>query len=187
MNSRFVIATTFRGHQLKQNRASESSTACIASILPSLTPQDVRRTPFGGISVRTFSQELRISLQGGTHMLTRLGLLGILVLGSLVAPAMAVDVTGKWRVAISTSDGEINGRASLKQTGENVTGWVGPSESDPIPVKGTLNGQRLTLKTFPQPGRTVAFGKCEVTVKGNKMIGTIDANKGSIEFAKTTW
>jgi len=120
-------------------------------------------------------------------MLTRLGLLGILVLGSLVAPAMAVDVTGKWRVAISTSDGEINGRASLKQTGENVTGWVGPSESDPIPVKGTLNGQRLTLKTFPQPGRTVAFGKCEVTVKGNKMIGTIDANKGSIEFAKTTW
>jgi len=120
-------------------------------------------------------------------MITRLGLLGTLVLGSLVAPAMASDVTGKWRVTISTPEGQVSGKASLKQTGEKVTGWVGPSESDPIPVNGVLKGNKLTLKTFPQPGRTVAFDKCEVTVKGDRMTGTIDANKGTIEFTKTTW
>jgi hypothetical protein len=96
----------------------------------------------------------------------------------------AADVTGNWRVTISTSDGTITGRASLKQTGEMVTGWVGPSETDPIPIEGTLKRSKLTIKTLPQPGRTVALDQCELTVTGDKMVGTIDGDKGKIEFAR---
>ena len=119
-------------------------------------------------------------------MIGRLGLLGMLLLIALFAPARAADVTGTWRVTISTSDGVMTGKASLKQAAEKVTGWVGPDENDPIPVTGILKGNKLTIKTFPQPGRTAAFDKCEVTVNGDKMVGTIDTDKGKIEFVKST-
>ena len=119
-------------------------------------------------------------------MLERLGLLGVLLLALLVAPARAADVTGAWSVTISTSDGTITGKASLKQAGERVTGWVGPNENDPIPITGILKGDKLTIKTSPQPGRTAAFGKCDLIVNGDKMAGTIDTDKGKIEFVRTT-
>lgn len=116
----------------------------------------------------------------------RLGLLGALLLALLVAPARAADVTGAWSVTILTTDGTITGKASLKQAGETVTGWVGPDENDPISITGIIKGDKLTIKTFPQPGRTVAFDKCELIVNGDKMAGTIDTDKGKIEFVRTT-
>jgi hypothetical protein len=119
-------------------------------------------------------------------MIERLGLLSMLLLALSAAPAWAADVTGNWRVTISTPDGEITGKASFKQTGDKVTGWVGPSEKDPIPVTGVVKGNKLTIKTFPQPGRTAAFDKCDLTVSGDKMAGTIDTDKGKIEFVKST-
>lgn len=118
-------------------------------------------------------------------MMKRLGLFSMLLFALSVAPVEAADVTGAWRVTISTPDGTINGKASFKQAGHVVTGWVGPSENDPIPISGTIKGNRLTMKTSPQPGRTVAFDKCDLTVKGNKMVGAIDTNKGTIEFVKS--
>jgi hypothetical protein len=121
----------------------------------------------------------------GEAMIERLGLLSMLFALS-VAPVRAADVTGTWRVTISTPDGAITGKASFRQTGHMVTGWVGPSEDDPIPIAGILKGNKLTIKTSPQPGRTVAFDKCNLTIKGHKMIGTIDTNKGTIEFVKST-
>jgi hypothetical protein len=107
-------------------------------------------------------------------------------LALLVAPARAADITGAWCVTISISDGTITGKASLKQAGETVTGWVGPSEDDPIPITGILKGDKLTIQTSPQPGRTVAFDKCELIVNGDKMTGTIDTSRGKIEFVRTT-
>ena len=118
-------------------------------------------------------------------MIERLALLTLVLLSPPVVPARAADVTGNWRVTISTSDGVITGKASLKQTGDTVTGWVGPSKDDPIPVNGTLTGNKLTLKTSPQPGRTVAFAKCEMSVNGDRMVGTIDVDKGKIEFVRS--
>jgi hypothetical protein len=117
-------------------------------------------------------------------MIKRLGYLMILV-GLVAAPLVAADVAGDWQVTITMPDGTITGKASLKQQGEKVTGWVGPSETDPIPVDGILKGNKLTLKTHPQPGRTVAFDVCEMTVGGNKMAGTIDNDKGKIEFVRS--
>jgi hypothetical protein len=119
-------------------------------------------------------------------MIARVVLLCTLLLASLVVPAWAADVAGSWRVTISTPDGAINGKASFKQTGDTVEGWVGPDENDPIPITGVLKGNELTIKTHPQPGRTVAFEKCDVTVDGDKMAGTIDTDKGRIEFVKNT-
>lgn len=119
-------------------------------------------------------------------MIGRLGWVGMLLLVSWAAQARAADVTGNWVVTISTSDGVITGKATLKQTGDKVKGWVGPSENDPIPVNGILKGNKLTVKTSPQPGRTVAFDECDLTVDGDKMAGTIDNDKGKIEFVKST-
>jgi hypothetical protein len=106
----------------------------------------------------------------------------------LALPALirAADVSGAWRVTISTSEGTIFGKASFKQNGDVVTGWVGPSETDPITIDGTVKKDKLTIKTHPRPGRTVAFSQCDVTVNGDKMTGTIDMNKGTIEFVKST-
>jgi hypothetical protein len=118
-------------------------------------------------------------------MVKRLGLLGIVLFAVSAAPVRAADVTGDWRVTISTPDGAMTGKASFKQNGDAVTGWVGPSENDPIPISGTLQGNKLTIKTAPQPGRTAAFDKCDVTVDRDKMTGTIDTDKGTIEFVRS--
>jgi hypothetical protein len=103
----------------------------------------------------------------------------------LAVAAGATNVTGTWEVTIKKSNETITGKAGLKQVGNTVTGWVG-YESDPIPVTGVLKGKKLTLRTHPQPGRTVEFDQCELTVNGKKMIGTIDTNKGKIEFVRNT-
>ena len=119
-------------------------------------------------------------------MIKRRALLTMVLLSPLAVPARAAEVTGNWRVTIFTSDGTITGKASLKQTGDTVTGWVGPSEDDPIPVNGAVTRKKLTLKTSPQPGRTVAFDRCDLNVDGDKMVGTIDVDKGKIEFVRST-
>jgi hypothetical protein len=119
-------------------------------------------------------------------MMDRLGLLSMLMFAALTVVASGTDVTGNWRVTISTSDGTITGKASLKQNEGKVTGWVGPDENDPIPVTGVLNGNKLTLKTAPQPGRTAAFDTCDLNVTADKMVGTIDSDKGKIEFARSS-
>jgi hypothetical protein len=115
----------------------------------------------------------------------RLGLTAMLLLGPLLGQSRAVDVTGAWRVTISTAEGEtITGYAGFKQTENAVTGWVGPAENDPIPTTGVVEGNKITLRTHPQPGRTSAFAVCNITLSGDKMIGTIDTNKGKIEFVR---
>jgi hypothetical protein len=120
-------------------------------------------------------------------MKTRPLLLGVLAVGALTVTAEAADVAGKWRVSISTPDGAISGLASLKQSGDDITGWVGPSESDPIPITGKFKKGKLVLKTHPQPGRTVAFDEVELSIDGDTMSGAIDQGshgKGSIKFVR---
>ena len=111
-------------------------------------------------------------------------LLGTLLLATSANPVLGADVAGDWRVTISTADEKITGVASLQQSGEKVTGWIGPDEANKIQVTGVLKDNALTLKTHPQPGRTVAFDTCELTVDGDKMTGTIEPTKGTIEFVR---
>ena len=115
-------------------------------------------------------------------------LLSLSLLFALLRPAaLAADVTGRWDVRISTSEGEtIHGFAAFTQNGDNVTGWLGPSESQAIAITLTLSGNKLTIWTHPEPGRNVAFARCDLTVDGDKMSGTIDTDKGRIEFTRTS-
>jgi hypothetical protein len=121
-------------------------------------------------------------------MTTRLVIVsGFLMLCAWAATA-ATDVTGNWTVTITTADGKITGKASLKLTGDKVTGQIGPNEDATIPIEGVLTADKLTLKTNPRPGRTAAFDSCELTIGDEKMVGTIqggDVGKGTIEFVRT--
>jgi hypothetical protein len=53
-----------------------------------------------------------------------------------------------------------------------------------MPTDGTVDGDKLTMLTRPRAGRTAAFAKCEVTVTRDRMAGTIDTDKGTIEFIR---
>jgi hypothetical protein len=118
-------------------------------------------------------------------MLRVIGLVVVLWAGGWQAgSAQKVDVTGAWTVAITTPDGQAAGLAILSQDGTAVTGMIGPAETDMMPIDGTVSGNRLALATHPRSGRTAAFAKCEVTVAGDRMTGTIDRDKGRIEFVR---
>jgi hypothetical protein len=113
-------------------------------------------------------------------------LAGLLGFGTLSA-ARAVDLTGAWSVTITSADGPITGKATLKQAGDKVTGLIGPVGDPTIPVEGALAGDALTLTTHPQQGRTAAFDHCDLTVTDAKLSGTIhggDLGKGAIEFVR---
>jgi len=104
--------------------------------------------------------------------------------GQQVAPEQKIDVTGAWTVTITMSEGQATGLAILSQDGTTVTGMIGPAETDMMPTNGTVSGNKLTLTTHPRTGRTAAFAKCEVTIAGDRMTGTIDTDEGKIEFVK---
>jgi hypothetical protein len=102
-------------------------------------------------------------------------------------PTAMADITGRWRVTMSASDGAVVGVASLEQQGEKVTGSMGPTEDDTTPVSGVLKGDTLTLKTHPKPGFGVPFDTCELTINGDRMTGSFGAadEKRTIEFVRT--
>jgi hypothetical protein len=113
----------------------------------------------------------------------------LLLFVSAAANAGAADLTGRWRVTISLANETIIGVALLEQTGDKVTGSVGPDERNQHPLDGVVEGNRVTLTTHPRPGRTVAFGKCSLTVDGEKMTGTTEGGDYgdkiiSIEFVR---
>jgi hypothetical protein len=109
-------------------------------------------------------------------------------MAALDGTGLAAEIAGRWDVSISTAEGTISGLASLKQVGDEVTGWVGPSEKDPIPITGKFKKGKLVMKTRPQPGRTVAFDEVELSVKGDTMSGAFERGshgKGTIKFVRS--
>jgi hypothetical protein len=99
-------------------------------------------------------------------------------------PAQKFDVTGAWTVTITMPDRQATGLAIFSQDGTEVTGMIGPAETEMMPAKGTVSDDKMILTTHPRAGRTAAFAKCEVTISGDRMSGTIDTDKGKIEFVK---
>ena len=112
----------------------------------------------------------------------------VLALGAVVqmlaGSSQDVDVTGAWAVTITKPAGSASGLAILSQDVAKVTGMIGPAETDMMPAEGTVDGNKLTLLTRPRTGRTAAFAKCELTGTGDRMTGTIDSDKGTIEFTR---
>jgi hypothetical protein len=116
------------------------------------------------------------------------GALAVILLSAVVAQTQEapqkVDVTGAWDVTITMSGGSVSGLAVLSQDGPKVTGMLGPALTDMFPVDGTWDGDKLTILARPRSGRTTAFTKCELTGTRERMTGTIDTNKGTIEFVR---
>ena len=106
------------------------------------------------------------------------------VVGQTQAPPQKVDVTGGWDVTITMADRSVSGLAALSQDGPNVTGMLGPALTDMFPVEGTWDGDKLTILARPRTGRTTAFAKCELTGTRERMTGTIDTDKGTVEFIR---
>lgn len=118
-------------------------------------------------------------------MIRAISLLLVLWAGGWQQPSeQKFDVTGAWTVPITLSDRQATGLAILSQDGTEVTGMIGPAETDMMPAKGTVSGDKLILTTHPRAGRTAAFSRCEVTITADRMSGTVDDNKGRIEFVK---
>jgi hypothetical protein len=123
-------------------------------------------------------------------------LLGLCAMASLASTARSADVSGRWAILVSTADGPIRGVASLKQSGGEVTGWVGrptrdgwvgPSEDGPIPVSGKFRKGQLVMKTRPKPGQIVAFDEVSLWIKGDTMWGAFERGshgKGTIRFVR---
>ncbi len=112
------------------------------------------------------------------------GVLVSLLILILAAAAWAAEVSGNWDVTLTAPGREAHGKATLKQTGDQVTGSLGPA-GDPFPITGTIKGNKLIIETHPQDGRDVAFAKAELTIDGDKMSGTMDGDKGKIEFVRS--
>jgi hypothetical protein len=106
------------------------------------------------------------------------------VAGMLAGGRQDIDVTGAWSVTITMPSGSVSGLAILSQDGGVVTGMIGPAETDMMPAGGTVEGGTLTLETRPRAGRTAAFATCVLTGTRDRMIGTIDTDKGTIEFTR---
>jgi hypothetical protein len=107
------------------------------------------------------------------------------VVGQAQAPPQKVDVTGAWDVTITMSGGgSVSGLAVLSQDGPKVTGMLGPALTDMFPVEGTWEGDKLIILARPRAGRTTAFSQCELTGTRQRMVGTIDTNKGTIAFVR---
>lgn len=106
------------------------------------------------------------------------------VVGQTQVPPQKVDVTGAWDVTITTPGASVSGLAVLSQDGSKVTGMIGPALTDMFPVDGTWAGDTLTIVARPRKGRSTAFTKCELTGTRERMTGTIDTNKGTIEFVR---
>ncbi len=97
----------------------------------------------------------------------------------------SVDVTGAWTVTITFTSGEaVKGLAILSQDGTKITGMIGPAETDMMPADGAVDGNTITLLTRPRTGRTAAFARCELAATADQMTGTIDTDKGKIEFIR---
>jgi hypothetical protein len=75
----------------------------------------------------------------------------LLAVYALTASAQT-DLSGKWSGSfkITTADGESNEGTAifvLKQKGTDVTGTVGPSETEQFPIlKGKVDGDKITLQ-----------------------------------------
>jgi hypothetical protein len=97
------------------------------------------------------------------------------------------DVTGRWNVTIAVNGDTITGLALLRQSGDSITGSMGPNSDNQHPLTGVVEGSRIVLTMRPRPGRNTAFDKCNLTVDGTTMTGTAEggrADKGTMRLVR---
>ena len=76
-------------------------------------------------------------------------------------------MTGIWTVTITTADGKITGTASLKQTGDKVTGQIGPSADATISIRSS-HREQVDSENKPSSRPDSRIRTCELTVGDEK-------------------
>lgn len=100
-----------------------------------------------------------------------------LVILTLLTPAFASDISGKWSGSSQDSSGPGNVYAILKQDGTNLSGSAGPSESHQFPITtGKVDGDHVTFDVKMRGGMI----RFDVTGGMSELKGTmrIDENGG---------
>jgi preprotein translocase subunit SecD len=98
----------------------------------------------------------------------------------LALTAAAADVTGKWSGTfnITRPDGETKEAEALldlKQNGSEITGSVGPNESERYPIaKGKIEGNKITLESAEGEGPAIKF---ELVLEGDHIKGDASASR----------
>jgi hypothetical protein len=115
-----------------------------------------------------------------------------MLLLSMSFATFAADVTGTWEVTIAMTapDGSLRkdvGLALLKQSGDSITGTIGPDRNRQNPIiEGKIKDDKVTLKIMPDDTLTMTF---ELTASGDKLVGTYErtgsANKAPVQFIKS--
>ena len=100
------------------------------------------------------------------------------------AQEQSADVTGAWTVTFTLPGGTVvRSRDSESGRCPNYRhDWPCGDRHDAR--RGNGGRKQGDLVTRPRKGRTAAFAKCELTIAGDRMTGTIDTDKGTIEFVR---
>jgi len=115
-----------------------------------------------------------------------------LVLAALAAAAFAdVNATGNWSGSFNmTRNGETKDSTALlklKQSGNDITGTVGPNEDEQVEIKkGKIEGDKITLEV-EHDGSTMVFnlvltadritGEAKLTHEGETATAKIDTTR----------
>jgi hypothetical protein len=83
----------------------------------------------------------------------------LLLAGFALIAAADTSVTGKWSGSfnITTPDGQTKEDTAyfdLKQNGAEITGTVGPNEDQQFPIKGKIEGDKITIEVDHE-GQTI--------------------------------
>jgi preprotein translocase subunit SecD len=103
----------------------------------------------------------------------------LLLLG-LALSAAAADVTGKWSGSFNMTrpngeTKEAEAMLDLKQNGSEITGSVGPNESERYPIaKGKIEGNKITLESAEGEGPAIKF---DLVLEGDHIKGDASASK----------
>jgi hypothetical protein len=93
----------------------------------------------------------------------------------------AADLTGRWEgnAEFKRSDGTPGGMSivlSLKHSGQDVTGSIGPNADEQVPIqKGKFDGQKLTFEITADD----RVYKLELTLAADKLEGQAKGEDGS--------
>jgi hypothetical protein len=102
-----------------------------------------------------------------------------LLLLRLALSAAAADITGKWSGSfnITRPDGETKEAEAvlvLQQNGSEITGSVGPNESERYPIaKGKIDGDKITLESAEGEGPAIKFN---LVLEGDHIKGDASAS-----------
>jgi hypothetical protein len=92
------------------------------------------------------------------------------------AKSEPAKIAGEWTLSMDTPHGDMEGPLQLQQDGATVTGTMEAEHFGTIPVKGTLDGNKIEL------GLEIAVAditfKLSGMVDGNAMSGTTEMGGG---------